>query len=178
MRAFLAIPIDSPTLLTQLEELRNRYPIIKWTKAKHLHLTLQYFEQVNHQQCQQILSNAEKASFDQTPFSFQLLGQTILPSLSKPKVFAYCAEPSEPLIRLAKDLRRSNHRQQLGKHEKHFYPHVTVARIKHIMPIPEILLPAITEPLLADCITLYESSPSHRGANYQPIETFYFNERM
>jgi RNA 2',3'-cyclic 3'-phosphodiesterase len=130
-RLFVAIDIPE-----QIKEALTRFaaelPVARWVPADQLHLTLRFIGEVGPQTFVAIKGALARLRFQGFPLS--LLGAGHFPPGKHPRVLWVGVEPSDPLMLLHQALELALMEVDLAPDERHFSPHLTLARLKETAP--------------------------------------------
>jgi 2'-5' RNA ligase len=127
MRVFTAVDIEDQELLEKLERLQEQLDYgFNNVKKEKMHLTLQFFQDVDREQVQLIGEALENIELE--PFKLKVKGTGVFPSKSNPRVI-WAGVGSEEVFELKKQV--SNHRvPEDNGHD--FHPHITLSRVKKV----------------------------------------------
>lgn len=132
MRLFIAILIPSD-LMEALGRLQAQLkaqlpePALRWVAPENFHFTLLFLGEQPEERLPAIESAMRMAAQQAPPFEVSLSGLGVFPSWRRPQVLWVGANSgAEPMGKVAAVLER----QLVGKADKPFHAHVTLARIK------------------------------------------------
>lgn len=175
MRAFIAIPV-AKAIREKLEKIQNelkKLPVnARWVDSKKLHITLNFFADINKDELEKI----KKIIYDVTKkypfFEISLTSFDFFPGKKAPRIFLVKLASDSVLENIAQDLKYNLKILNLPK-EKKFKPHITLARIKtqdNISCLSEkINRINFKGQFRAEKIFLYRSYLSNQGPTYQEI---------
>ena len=143
MKTRLFIAIDFPEKAKEeiaglINELRDKYPQIRWEKKEKLHLTLKFLGGVEvklktqNSKLQEIIKGVKKAVQDVKPFWFQPsnLGYFLRQNL----IVWLGVKAQEGLFQISKNLEREMAKLGFAKEKRGFSPHITIGRAKRVTP--------------------------------------------
>ncbi|MBE9529062.1 MAG: RNA 2',3'-cyclic phosphodiesterase [Proteobacteria bacterium] len=215
MRAFIAIPLPGPIKkrLCELqatlqgnkaedgkqagskEDKKKRESAFKasWVNAETLHLTLNFFGEIEPSLVDVITPAMQEAAAGCGPFNLTIGGLRGFPNLKVPRTLWLALKEEHGLERLRELKSRLDtalKRAGLDIEERAFKPHLTLCRIKHrdegrraaaqIAGIPKSELPGGTEKkgidFIVDTFVLFSSALEPGGAVHTPLFTATLNE--
>jgi 2'-5' RNA ligase len=192
MRLFIAILIP-PDVMLQLgrmqAELKSRLPdpALRWVTPENFHFTLLFLGEQGEERLPVIEQAMRVAAEGVAPFEVVLNGVGVFPNWRRPSVLWVGANPgAEPMGKLATSLEH----QLVGKADKPFHAHVTLARIKmerqkspSATPLPHRLQRAVErwQPVpigrfTATHLSLMQSELHPTGARYTELLTVPLND--
>jgi len=140
LRTFIAVELDS-TLKQAISsvqeslkhELHGLAPGVRlqWVRVESIHLTLKFLGDIEEDGVEDILHALEKVGHEYEPFSVEVKGFGVFPTLHAPRVlWVGLAGRTDRLIRLAESIEAAL--MPLGFHvePKPYSPHLTLARVK------------------------------------------------
>ncbi len=128
-RVFSAIDIEEPEVLKELEHVRDSIDLGFNTVPKEkMHITLQFFEDVNPEQLREIKEAMDCISVQ--PFPAEIRGLGVFPSKDYIRVI-WAGVESESIHRLYHQV--SGHGTESSNNHD-FKPHITLARVKNLSP--------------------------------------------
>lgn len=187
MRTFIAVElakdilekIDDFIFKTYREIDKNK---ISWVKKENLHITLKFLGEINENQIEVVKFVLKDVSKNFKEFTIFLEGLGFFPNLKFPKVIWIGIKKHEDKLKLLASLiEESLSKHGFLKEKKEFIPHLTIARIKQIKKINEIISYAekyksqtfgISE---IKSITFFQSILKPEGPQYRIIEKLFLN---
>lgn len=198
MKKRLFIAIDFPPKIKRqigqmMEELRARYPEIRWEREGNLHLTLKFlgwvdfniknknekmkpFDSAQGKKLEEILKGMENAVEGIKPFWFQ---PTIVGFFLRESLIVWLGmEVQEGLFKLVENLEEEMAKIGFSCEKRPFSGHITLGRKRHAVPIGQWRplaqelenFPALQfEKLKIEKIVLMESRLSPAGSTYIPL---------
>ena len=140
IRTFIAVELDS-TLKQAIagvqesmkRELHSLAPGVRlqWVRIDSIHLTLKFLGDIDEDQVPSVLDGLETAAREHEPFSVEVKGFGVFPTLRAPRVlWLGFADSTDRLTRLAGSIEAAL--TPLGFHAegKPYSPHLTLARVK------------------------------------------------
>ena len=140
LRTFIAVELDS-TLKQAISsvqeslkhELHGLAPGVRlqWVRVESIHLTLKFLGDIEEDGVADLLHALEKVGHEYEPFSVEVKGFGVFPTLHAPRVlWVGLAGRTDRLVRLAESLKAAL--MPLGFHvePKPYSPHLTLARVK------------------------------------------------
>jgi len=181
MRVFIAIELPDSirkALAQEQERFRAAAPDARWTRPEGIHLTLKFLGEISSEQeaqVKQALGRMER--FESSPFGRRTSGS--FPNAKRPRRFLGLAlTPRPTLARLAEQVESAMASIGFQREDRHFNPHLTLARFKVPRPQPrlEALLKAQGPPDFGTFdvseFFLWESRLLPAGAEYRKIASF------
>ncbi len=171
MRIFAALelPVQVRREITDWQKpLKARYPFLKWVPGDHMHLTLRYFGDIPESGVERICSIL--SSWHPPPLGFSLDSIGSFGNSESPSVFwlggCFPEEVSEIAIKLGwiPD-------EKGRKGGKSFVPHLTVARGKYSVELPELDPPGEIKGVFIEAAVI-DSRLTSTGPEYTFIERF------
>jgi RNA 2',3'-cyclic 3'-phosphodiesterase len=190
MRIFVALDIDD-AIRRRIEQfmdgVREFAPDVRWAKPESLHVTLKFIGEQSLDvldQLQQALSGVEADTF-----SLSLRGYGFFPTACSARVFWVGIEAGTELKKLAAGIDDACLPLGIGKEDREFSPHLTLARggsgaparrkedrVNRRFAKLQEKLSGFNSPefgtMIAREFFLYESKISQYGARYSKIEKF------
>ncbi|MCS7064675.1 MAG: RNA 2',3'-cyclic phosphodiesterase [Fimbriimonadales bacterium] len=191
MRLFIAILIPSD-LMQQLGRLQAQLkaqlsdPALRWVAPENFHFTLLFLGEQPEERLPAIEEAMRTAAQQVQPFEVTIEGLGVFPNRQRPSVLWVGANAGvEPMGRVATTLERL----LLGRADKPFHAHVTLARIKMTKqkalpatPLPdrlqkamEQLQPATVGQFTATHLSLMQSELHPSGSRYTELRKVYFH---
>ena len=181
MRLFTAILLPPETLL-RLERLLSALrpeALISWSPLDNLHITTKFIGSWP----QNRLSELDAALAGIPPraaFEVHLRDMGWYPDHRSPRVLWAGVESCPALLSLAKDIEARLEPLGIAKEEHAFSPHLTLARIKHAVPLDRLrerieeLRPADLGSFQAQSFSLFRSDPGSNSSVYRSLGDYRF----
>lgn len=179
MRLFVAI--DFPDLVhQQLQLIYGGIPGARWVEPAQLHLTLRFIGEVDGRLASDIKAVLNTVHVE--PVTLVLAGIGHFPPRRNPEILWVGVEKNPALEEFQTKIESALARIGIARERHNFFPHVTIARLKHA-PTGKIgaFMAAYnltrTEPFLVDTFYLYSSTLGakqavHRKEQAYPLRTF------
>ena len=172
----LFIAIDLPARIK--DDIMATYvtmPGARWMDEEHLHLTLRFIGDTQHDTADRI-KNALR-SISGPSFSLKIKNVGFFPPRRDPRILWVGLAESEDLIRLQSKIERKVVLLGLAPEGRKFHPHVTVARLNGTPAIKVAQYVTqnslfVTEPFTVSAVHLYASTLHKDGSHYIKEETF------
>ena len=187
IRAFLAIEL-SPDIRQKVssfqQQLKDILPSMNWIRPESIHVTLKFLGSVELSRIPQLMSVLEPIGDKTSPFSLDLQGVGVFPTVKRPRIFWLgVSGPSQSLHRLVSEVEAALQSLGFASEEKTYHPHLTLARIKHenAMVGSALIEKGVFEnghhlgTLTVDRFTLFQSDLNTSGALYTPLGTVLFS---
>jgi 2'-5' RNA ligase len=129
MRIFVGIDLDEEIrkkILRFLDGVREFAPDVRWMRPESLHLTLKFIGEQNPEQVTVIAERLLTIPGRQMEISFSGFG--FFPTAKAPRVFWIGIHAGPELGELAGSLDSALSELQIPREERHFSPHLTLAR--------------------------------------------------
>jgi RNA 2',3'-cyclic 3'-phosphodiesterase len=173
MRLFtgIALPEEVTGHLTRLIERLRPHAHFKWTPVYNLHLTTKFIGQWPEERLQELISALQPLG-NRAPIAIQVEGLGWFPNPHSPRVLWTGVKAGPELAQLAADTDEATSTLGIPKETKKYSPHLTIARIKDVVPLSPIrqaiaALPAVDfGSFTADRFYLYLSKPGPSGSIY------------
>jgi 2'-5' RNA ligase len=174
-RAFVAVrPPDEVLAAVERALVPARRSMVgpRWAGPEQWHLTLQFLGPVH--QLAEVVAAAEEAAATQAAFAFRLGGGGAFPTQRRGRVvWIGTTEGGEAMTALAGAVTGSLVPLGYPGEERHFSPHLTVARLRVPANVAAVVAALGTEPVgpawTVSEITLYQSRLSPKGASYSAL---------
>lgn len=141
MRAFIAIdlPFNIKNKIRQIQtRLKSTEISAKWIKPENIHLTLKFLGNIEENQINEIKNIIKETTYISKPFQVSFNNFGFFPNPKKPKVFFISLTDESTLKKFTNILEEKL--EKLGfKKEKRFEAHITLARIKNITNITNLV---------------------------------------
>ncbi len=180
-RLFVAVEL-SPDVREKLaglqQELRRALPSINWVRPESIHLTLKFLGSVESSAIGPLLSVLESVGNAHELFALEIQGLGVFPKLAHPRIlWAGLHGTIQALDELVLSIEAGVEPLGFSPEEKHFHPHLTLARIKreHAQVGATIRRHQILErddhfgSLAVDRLILFQSDLSPHGATYTAL---------
>jgi len=179
LRLFVAFDVPEEQRLhvrSATEPLRPFLPSARWTRVEDQHVTLKFIGWVEGSQQEPIVDVCRAVARRHASAEMTLAGVGAFPSRTRVRVlWAGIDDPSGLGVGLAEDLAAALEPLGIGREERSFTPHLTLARLKTPRRVDEGALAADLgppAPFLVDAFVLYRSHLSPKGARYEAMERF------
>jgi RNA 2',3'-cyclic 3'-phosphodiesterase len=185
MRLFTAIEI-TPEILLRLERLQSSLrpeAFIKWSPLDNLHITTKFIGEWPESRLDELYANLE-ALAPREPFDVELKELGWFPNERSPRVLWVGVHDNGALEKLANATEDCLTKIGIAKEERPFTPHVTLARIKHPVPLDRlrervremrsVSLGAFTAARFA----LFRSDPGSNFSLYRKLRTYPFESAL
>jgi len=177
MRLFIAIELPTG-LKSELGRLRANIPGVRWVPTEQIHLTLAFLGEVDEEAAVKLTAQLAEIRADAFKLSFGGIG--CFPDRQRPRVIWIGVIPEPGLLRLATAVQQSAHTAGILLEERHFSPHITLARLK--LPAVDDLRAFLDqqhritlEPFAVREFTLFQSKLTSQGAMHSQIRSFPLN---
>jgi 2'-5' RNA ligase len=136
MRTFLAADIESGVRQKLSDALKRFVDVdrkIKWVKPENIHITINFFGEVDEKTKLTLEKVIEETSKSIQPFSVTIGGMSAFPSMKSPRVFWIGVEDaSGTLKKIHKEIDRSllHYRLKVKREKRDYTPHLTIGRVK------------------------------------------------
>ncbi len=180
MRTFIAVEIGDEarqTLGRQLEDLRTRFPGVRWSKPQNIHITLRFLGEISDAHIPDVAAAAREAARRSGPICLSLGAPTSFGGRS-PRVFLLNVRGEVgALVRLQSRLEEELDTRGFGREARAFKPHLTLGRRKK-ETVPEtwrdVTLSGVTEwevdELIVFSSTLTPAGPIYTAMARCPLE--------
>ncbi|MDR3581462.1 MAG: RNA 2',3'-cyclic phosphodiesterase [Oryzomonas sp.] len=174
MRLFIAIEIPDE-IKKQLGGMHTDIPGSRWVPLEQIHLTLSFLGEVDDTTLD--LLTGALATIMVPGFNLCFSGTGCFPDRRHPKVLWVGLEPEPLLNSLASLVREAVLACNIPQEERHFSPHITLARLK--LPTPREVGAFLDRPPKQELpqfrvreFTLFQSLLTSQGAVHTPVKTF------
>lgn len=183
LRVFLAVELSSDLSQKVVElqqQLRATLPTVNWVRPGAIHLTLKFLGYVDPAMVEQLLTAIEPIRKSQAPITLEIQGLGIFPDIRRPRIlWIGCTGDIPALLNLVSRIEEALEPLGFPPEEKPYFPHLTLARIKHdnskvggVLTHSGLLAqPRNLGALRIDRITLFRSDLSPKGAEYTSLWT-------
>ncbi len=164
-------------------QLRNFLPNVNWVRPESIHLTLKFLGNVDAGMVEQVLTALETIRQSQPPFTLEIQGLGVFPHLRRPRIlWIGCTGDIPALVNLVSEIEGVLNLLGFPREEKPYYPHLTLARIKHdnsqvggVLTHSGLLEQSQNfGTLCVDRVTFFRSDVSQFGAVYRALGTVAF----
>lgn len=169
MRLFLALPLPEPlkAALGALQaDLRSRGIRGSWTDPAALHLTLAFLSEQDPEAVPRVGALLEALGPRHPAFPLATTGLGAFPRPAQARVLWLGLAPEPRLDALVDELRQGLSSLGLAFDPKPFQPHLTLARFRTPVRLPQPLDAPEPRPFEAGQVVLYESVLGHGGARH------------
>ncbi len=134
MRAFIAVDIEDPRLISSLSSIKNTISTlnvpIKFVEDENLHITLVFLGEIDESTVETLKSGLEE-NIKHPPFEISVEGLGSFPSLSRPRVvWAGIRKGSKELTNIHETVMKTLNTLNIRVKGEKFHPHVTIGRLK------------------------------------------------
>lgn len=178
IRAFLALPL-APLFQKEItplaEELKKKYPQVRWVRPAEIHATLHFFGSISSEEVQKISACVSPITRNTPPCSLFLEGIGGFPNARRPRViWLGIGGEVERLHTMQGSIEKLLSQAGYPFEERSFKAHLTLGRLKEPKPLPgfEALKFPRTETKSVSEIVLFQSHLSPEGAHYEAVETY------
>ncbi|HEX2068901.1 MAG TPA: RNA 2',3'-cyclic phosphodiesterase [Actinomycetota bacterium] len=180
LRLFVAVDIPEDVksrLGASLQPFRERVPGARWTSTEGWHVTLKFLGSTWPRLVESVRNAVRSAAAGQSSFESALSEIGAFPSAKRARVlWAGLANPQGrfgTLVATLDDLLR----EHFVPEKRVFTPHLTVARLNPMANLldaaPDLFETSVaSRPFAVDCLVLYRSHLSPRGARYEAVDRF------
>jgi RNA 2',3'-cyclic 3'-phosphodiesterase len=188
LRIFLAVELslDLCQKVGELQhQLRARLPSVNWVRPESIHFTLKFLGNVDADMVEQVLIAIDPIGKSQHPFTLEIQGLGVFPQIRRPRIlWIGCTGDIPALLNLVSGIEGALEPLGVPPEEKPYYPHLTLARIKHdnsqvggVLTHSGLLEQHQNLGVLrVDRITLFRSDVGQFGAEYTALWTVLLNE--
>ena len=146
IRTFIAAEINEEVkqaLVSDLKQLKNAAPRVKWVKPESLHLTFKFLGDVEENDLAELFAAIGEAAAVFTPFAVAVAEIGAFPNWKTPRVvWAGCEDGSEELQEVFAAVENACYSLGYPEEAKPYNPHLTLGRIK-LPADSQGLLPAV-----------------------------------
>ncbi len=133
MRAFIAVDIEDPALVSRLVSIRDAFVAtgapMKPVEDQNLHITLRFLGEIPVSMVDEVHRVMSSVAFRR--FRIRIAGVGAFPTVSRPRViWVGVREGAEELARIHDEIERGLRRLGFRPEREEFVPHITLARIK------------------------------------------------
>lgn len=179
MRLFtgIAIPRESMEALSLLIDHLRITAHLKWSQPYNLHITTKFIGEWPEQKLDELIAGLHKVP-GQGPMAIAISGLGWFPNPHSPRVLWAAVHAPESLEKLAEATDWALQALGVPAEAKKFSPHLTLARIKEVVPLADIkraiagLSSVDFGSFTADRFHLYLSKPGPAGSIYTQLAEF------
>lgn len=185
MRLFTAIDLPSEVLL-RLERLVTAFrpeALINWTPLDNFHLTVKFIGEWPESRLHEV-HEALSPLVPRSPFRVEIKKLGWFPNERSPRVLWIGAEGGQPLLDLARDSEERLANIGIPKEDRDFRPHLTLARIKHSVPLTRLKqkVRELQSNSLGDFTVtefeLFRSDPGSNSSIYRKLKSYNFERAV
>ena len=177
-RVFVAIlfPSDVRTAIArQTAELRGGDPALKPVREEQIHLTLRFLGDTPRARLDEVAARLCEVAAEIEPFELDVEGAGAFPGARRPVVLWAGVRESDALETLHETVEETLVSLGLGRDDRPFHPHVTVARVRRGGGTPPHLREALAGAVVRAAvrvasIALVESVLGPGGARHEVLE--------
>ena len=180
MRAFIAIDLPEPLYVALAEAqqgFRSACRDARWTRPEGIHLTLKFLGEIADVQTPQVVEALTQIGpFE--PFCVEVQGFGFFPKAQRPRVFWAGVAAPPALGELAARVESQMEKIGIGREDRTFSPHLTLARFEVPRPQPALVAAVAGRATTslgkfeASEFFLFESKLSPQGAQYRKVMRF------
>jgi len=181
-RVFAALDLSEQVItdiLKYRKHLEQRLPpILRWTKAEQLHITLKFVGELRENHLQPIWDKLEEVFSEVEKFQLRLQGSGIFPNERNPRILWVGIHPSNELLEVVKKSEAIFNTFGYPIEKRPFQAHITIARFKDHSTRQELtqfqllwntLKQDFQTQQSTDHLTFYQSTLTKQGPNYKII---------
>lgn len=187
LRVFTAIDLTSQVIRSvqafQRKLAEQVPPILRWTKAEQLHITLKFVAALQENHLPPIISDLSHALQDQPCFSLNFQEAGVFPHLRSPRILWIGLQSSDALQTLFKINESIFKEYGYAPEKRPFQAHITIGRFKDDCTFNDLqmfrnvfssLQKRFKTMQKVDHLTLYESTLTPHGPLYEIRDTITF----
>lgn len=153
-------------------------PILRWTKADQLHITLKFVGELRENHLQPIQNKLEEVFSEVEKFQLQLQGSGIFPNKRNPRILWVGIHPSNDLLEVVRKNEEIFNTFGYPTERRPFQAHITIARFKDNCAYQELtqfqllwntLKQDFQTQQSMDHLTFYQSTLTRQGPIYKII---------
>jgi 2'-5' RNA ligase len=181
MRLFFAIELSAgvaDAIEAASRPLRDAAPDLAWVLPEKRHITLKFLGDVDESALPQFVVAADRAASASRPFEMAVGGIGAFPNFRRVRVVWVGVESEPRLELLHHDLEVGCVGAGIEVEGRPFRPHVTLARVRSVLPLDEARALARAARKVAfsatqdvAVLTLFESVPAPSGTRYRRVHT-------
>jgi 2'-5' RNA ligase len=154
----------------------KNFPGFRWVGRESFHITLKFLGEIAPERVTELDTNQSRIGGIR-PFVIRLSRVGAFPNMSSPKtLWMGVGEGSKALAKLAESVDAAAVASGIKAEKREFHPHITLARAKTSMGLPEELARALERApslsWLCGGFTLMKSELTPGGAIYAPVSEF------
>lgn len=182
IRTFLAIelPKEIKDNLREVQNnLKSKGPQVKWVRSESIHLTLNFFGNIEENSIDDIFHAVNTVVPRFNPFHLEVRGVGVFPNISRPRViWAGIEFERGTLDILHKELNTQLSRIGFEPDKREFTPHLTLGRVKTLKEKRQLIerIERVKDHNLGsfhvDNLFLFKSDLQPTGAVYTKLKTF------
>jgi 2'-5' RNA ligase len=142
IRTFIAIEMSEAIrrrAASLQAELSAHADHVKWVEPQQMHLTLKFLGDVDETSIYSVCRLVQQVAEPHAPFELTVAGTGAFPNLRRPRTLWIGVSASNgELAALQRELEVELAREGYPREERGFTPHVTLGRIRHIVPNPTL----------------------------------------
>lgn len=140
---------------------------------ENLHITLRFLGEVDEVSFDRLLAGLDLADWP-SPFRLRVGGVGAFPSARNATVAWLGVEDDSALYRLFETVDDVCEQAHLGREERPFRPHLTVARLRPPVDLRGLIAaaPGFSARCSVDAVTVFRSEKDRGTLRYQPLERF------
>ena len=180
IRTFIAVKVDDPIregFVHIQNELNSVSPYVRWVRPTSVHITLKFLGNTPLSVLENIMSNLSDAIEGINPFTLEIKGLGVFPSLTRPRVIWVGIQNSNTLQLIKEKVEALISPLGFPTERRKFAPHLTIARVKshqsevgtvvkHYIPIFENTYSWILD---VQDVYFIKSTLHPKGAQYEDI---------
>jgi 2'-5' RNA ligase len=182
MRIFIALDIPEDIrshIARYVERVQTLVPSARWSRPESMHVTLKFIGQANAARVEEIKRALLQVTFH--PFGVEFRNTGYFPNSRAPRIFWAGVESLHVLPALAAATDAALEKIGIGREDKPYHPHVTLARSgpepaaqRSFQQLPARLPEEIPQfgTMTAQEFFLYKSEPLPGGSRYTKLERF------
>jgi len=137
VRAFIAIDVDK-TIRDEIQgfvkSINKCSTQVRWTEIHNIHLTIKFLGEITESKAFELKSVLGELIRQHQTFELIIKGTGCFPNLKTPKILWLGIERSEQLHKIHEQIEEICLSSGIGRQDKPFSPHITIARIKDNVP--------------------------------------------
>jgi len=176
IRSFIALSVPEE-VSNQLGDLaakmsyQDKSGAVRWVDQENYHLTLGFLGDQSIEDLESLAESLDQ-SLQQPEFTSYVSMISPFPE-TKPKLMAAMVEKNEEMASLSRQVVSAVNSIGMAMNKRKFIPHITLGRYRHSRNEYSGFIPTNIEcELYFDEVTLFESTLTSSGAEYEPIYRF------
>lgn len=177
-RCFIACPVNEE-ILAFLKKYRLSISALPWSKSlrwtpdQNIHLTVKFLGDITDTQITSICGELTQGLAAVPSLTACLLQPTAFPNLRRPSVIASPVVPDTNLTALASQIDAMVSQFGIGRENRHFRGHVTIARIKARINAQDLINQTPDKiPFPIGQVIFYQSELQKSGPKYSILDVF------